>query len=135
MPDQKIPEITPLQAYEILKSDKSAVLIDVRTAPEFEYVGHPPDAINIPWHGPPGFVDKVRRSLDQIGGGASPEAMTVLAICRSGKRSMAAASELAAAGFTKVFNVAEGFEGDLDAERHRGRINGWRFHGLPWEQG
>jgi rhodanese-related sulfurtransferase len=47
---------------------------------------------------------------------------------------MAAARALAAAGFTRLYNVAEGFEGDRDADSHRGALGGWRYHGLPWEQ-
>ena len=38
------------------------------------------------------------------------------------------------AGFTAITNVTHGFEGDLDAHRHRNSVNGWRFDGLPWEQ-
>jgi len=142
MPDKKIPEITPLQAFEILNSDKSSVLIDVRTVPEFEYVGHPVNAVNIPWPGAPSpeavqdFVKKVRKNLQMLNNAGGPiESLPVLAICRSGRRSMDAAVALTESGFEKVFNVVEGFEGGLDRERHRGTINGWRYHGLPWEQG
>jgi rhodanese-related sulfurtransferase len=55
-------------------------------------------------------------------------------ICRSGARSQAAAIAMTAKGFTKCFNVAGGFEGDVDAERHRGGTNGWKAEGLPWVQ-
>jgi rhodanese-related sulfurtransferase len=55
-------------------------------------------------------------------------------LCRSGKRSLAAAEALTSAGFAEVYNIAEGFEGDLDADGHRGRLGGWRTHGLPWVQ-
>jgi rhodanese-related sulfurtransferase len=58
----------------------------------------------------------------------------VLFLCRSGKRSALAAEAAAKAGFTSVFNVLEGFEGNLDESRQRGRLDGWRFHGLPWIQ-
>jgi rhodanese-related sulfurtransferase len=57
-----------------------------------------------------------------------------LLLCRSGKRSVLAAEAAAKAGFTNVFNVLEGFEGDLDAHQQRGKADGWRFHGLPWVQ-
>ena len=56
----------------------------------------------------------------------------MLLLCRSGKRSVLAAEAAAAAGFTHVFNVLEGFEGEIDAHLHRGGSDGWRFHGLPW---
>lgn len=59
---------------------------------------------------------------------------TVLLLCRSGKRSALAAEEATKAGFTHVYNVLEGFEGDLDDESHRGTLEGWRFRGLPWVQ-
>lgn len=137
-----ISEINPLQAWEILNSDKPSVLIDVRSKIEYEYVGHPLPSINIPWQEPPDwrvdpdFVAKVRKQLEPTGGQAVPaEAMTVLTICRSGKRSMAAGIQLAENGFDKVINVAEGFEGDLDSNGHRGTSGGWRYHKLPWKQG
>jgi rhodanese-related sulfurtransferase len=58
----------------------------------------------------------------------------VLFLCRSGVRSHHAAETAARAGFGRAYNVLEGFEGDLDVERHRGATGGWRFHGLPWIQ-
>ena len=63
-----------------------------------------------------------------------PEDTTVLMLCRSGARSMNAAIELKKNGFSNVINIAEGFEGALDKNQHRGNIGGWRFHNLPWEQ-
>ena len=138
--DEKITEVSPPEAYEILGRDRAAVLIDVRSRVEFDYVGHPDGAVNIPWKDAPdwrvdpGFVAKVRESLAGSAGQPPPESRTLLMLCRSGGRSMSAARELRKHGFEKVINVAEGFEGDLDGERHRGTLNGWRFHGLPWEQ-
>ncbi len=58
----------------------------------------------------------------------------VLLLCRSGKRSALAAEAAAKAGFAHVFNVLEGFEGEIDAQQHRGNADGWRFHNLPWVQ-
>jgi len=72
----------------------------------------------------------VRELEARVGG----KQATVLLLCRSGKRSAAAATEAHKAGFTNVFNVAEGFEGDLDEHGQRGHFNGWRFHQLPWVQ-
>ena len=54
--------------------------------------------------------------------------------CRSGTRAVEAGKALERAGFAEVVNVLHGFEGDLDAHFQRGRLNGWRFDGLPWEQ-
>jgi rhodanese-related sulfurtransferase len=58
----------------------------------------------------------------------------VILICRSGKRSIDAGSALLEAGFSQVYQVDEGFEGELDDHHQRGSVGGWRFHGLPWEQ-
>ena len=142
MPSNQINEINPPQAFERLHVDKSAVLLDVRSRFEFEYVGHPVSAINIAWQElpewkvDPGFVSKVRQTLEAMPGRVvPPEQMTILAMCRSGKRSLAAATCLAENGFVSVINLAGGFEGDLDASGRRGNLNGWRYHCLPWRQG
>jgi len=58
----------------------------------------------------------------------------VLLLCRSGNRSALAAEAATKAGFTQVYNVLEGFEGEIDAQQRRGGQNGWRFHALPWVQ-
>jgi rhodanese-related sulfurtransferase len=77
---------------------------------------------------PEAFVEQVRR---EAGGDV---ARPVVLICRSGKRTVDAARALEAAGFTQVVNVLHGFEGELDEHFKRGRLNGWRRDGLPWEQ-
>ncbi len=136
-----IKEILPKEAYEILELQKNAVLIDVRSTMEYEYVGHPRNAIHVPLKEPPDwdiqqdFVKNTRLVLEQ----RLPENNTineipVLMLCRSGKRSGLGAELLIKDGFTNVYNVLEGFEGDKDDNGHRNSINGWRFHGLPWEQ-
>lgn len=142
MTEQKPAEISPSEAWEILQSNPDAVLVDVRTSMEFEYVGHPMNAVNIPWKEAPGwqtnqdFVPQVKKLLSDIKGtGKDTESLPVLTICRSGKRSMAAAEELIKHGFREVYNIEQGFEGDRDGAKHRSTINGWRFHNLPWEQG
>ena len=66
--------------------------------------------------------------------GVTPD-QTTLFICRSGNRSAAAAIAMTAKGFTRCYNVAEGFEGPLDADKHRGTLGGWKARGLPWVQG
>jgi rhodanese-related sulfurtransferase len=55
-------------------------------------------------------------------------------LCRSGARSALAAEMLIKEGYTNVYNILDGFEGDKDESGHRNTINGWRFHDLPWEQ-
>ena len=141
MADQAVKGITPPEAWDILQSNPDATLIDVRTSMEYEYVGHPVNAINIPWKEAPDwtvnpdFVRQVREVLaKKFGSGGEAESAPVLTICRSGKRSLAAGEELAKNGFRKVYNVEEGFEGDRDGAKHRSTINGWRRHNLPWEQ-
>ena len=136
-----IKHVTPPEAWEILQTSDEAILLDVRTSMEFEYVGHPMNAINIPWQEAPDwhvkedFVESVRKVLaSRTELNKHIENLPLLTICRSGKRSLAAAEALSKSGFKNVFNIEEGFEGDRDGTMHRSTINGWRFHNLPWEQ-
>ena len=127
-----------------LKSDARSVLIDVRTIAEWAYVGLPDlSAIGkrpvlVEWQGFPddrlnsAFVERVTEALGTIGANRESE---LFFICRSGQRSLKAAQAMAAAGFTLCRNVADGFEGPLDANRHRGQLVGWKAKGLPWAQG
>ena len=137
---QEIPEVLPKEAAEILKTDSQSVLLDVRSRVEFDYVGHPPGAINVPWQEPPSwevvpdFYARVRQRFAELNADVPPESLTVLTLCRSGGRSRDAAMELARHGFSKAINIAEGFEGGLDENRQRGKLGGWRYHNLPWEQ-
>lgn len=136
----EVEDIRALEAAGILRQDPNAVLIDVRTTMEFEYVGHPVGALHVPWmEAPewrvlPEFAERVRGALRGIGR-EGLEGTTVLTLCRSGKRSRAAAECLVGAGFEDVYNIADGFEGDRDGMKHRSSLNGWRHQGLPWEQG
>jgi len=137
MPEIEIKDIRPDEAFELQREDPNAVIVDVRTTMEHQYVGHPAGALHVPWmEAPewrvlPDFAERIRQALRHH---APVEDVTVMTICRSGKRSRAAAEALAKHGFKRLYNVAEGFEGDLDAHKRRGRINGWRQRGLPWEQ-
>lgn len=141
MSESKIKEISPQQAWDLLEGDPQAVLLDVRTSMEYEYVGHPLNALHIPWMDAPDwnvdadFVNKVREALiKRTGLEQVPGSNTILIICRSGKRSQAAAEELVRQGFENLYNIEDGFEGDLDNNGHRNTINGWRVASLPWEQ-
>lgn len=141
MKQTEVKSLSPRDAYEMLRHDPRAVLIDVRSSMEFLFVGHPVGATNIAWIDEPDwkvnpdFVPEVRRLLmedgidDDIVHGAP-----VLLICRSGVRSLEAGDLLIGHGFHNVYNVLEGFEGKLDDKHQRGNLGGWRFHGLPWEQ-
>tara|TARA_R110002072_G_scaffold21902_5_gene77196 strand:- start:25076 stop:25492 length:417 start_codon:yes stop_codon:yes gene_type:complete len=131
----------PLEANMILEQQDNAVLVDVRSTMEYSFVGHPLAALHIPlkeppsWDIQPGFVEKVRASLAAcMPGNNQLNDVPVLMLCRSGQRSELAGEMLIKAGFTNVYNVLEGFEGDKDENGHRNTINGWRFHGLSWEQ-
>ncbi len=126
--------LKPKQAFDFLAQDPSAVFVDCRSEMEFLFVGHPIGAMMIPWNdGPdwdvnPHFVGQVKKAVGHS------TARPVVIICRSGNRSVDAGQALEAAGFSSVFNVLEGFEGDLDARHQRGKLGGWRMEGLPWEQ-
>ncbi len=124
--------LNPQEAFQFLKNNPNAVLVDVRSEIEFLFVGHPVGSIHVPWNdGPdweinPDFVAHVKKIAN--------EARPVLLICRSGVRSLEAGKALKEAGFREVYNVRHGFEGDLDESHHRSSLNGWRHDGLPWEQ-
>lgn len=142
MTPPEIKEIRPPEAWELLNSNAASILIDCRSTMEFNYVGHPVQALHVPWSEPPGwqvnmnFAEAVRELLEEqpLVDGAMQEERPILVICRSGVRSLDAGKVLAANGFRNVYNVMEGFEGPLDEERHRSNIGGWRYHGLPWVQ-
>ncbi|PSR58574.1 sulfurtransferase [Nocardia sp. MDA0666] len=134
-------DITPGQAWELLRDNPDAVLVDVRTEAEWRFVGVPdttsierPTAL-IEWVDAtgspnPAFVEQLKQVLaDRAGDSDAP----VIFLCRSGQRSIGAATAATAAGFAPSYNVLEGFEGPLDAEGHRGGA-GWRALGLPWRQ-
>ena len=124
--------LTPREAFEFLKQTSDAVFVDCRSEMEYLFVGHPKGAILVSWNdGPnwdinPEFVSHVKK--------ATSVNRPVILICRSGNRSLDAGHALEEAGFTKIYNVLHGFEGELDADHHRGASTGWRFEGLPWEQ-
>ena len=108
---------------------------------EYLFIGHPKGAVNIPWISEPDWEvnpDFVRDVRKLILGGVidSPEhhAVPVLLICRSGKRSEEAGILLLENGFHRVYNIEEGFEGELDDNHQRSTLGGWRFDKLPWEQ-
>jgi rhodanese-related sulfurtransferase len=132
--------ITPVEAWELVSDNPRAVIIDVRSSMEFLFVGHPAGSVHVPWIDAPEwtvnphFVTEVRKvMLGGVGISGGHDAPVIL-ICRSGKRSLEAGKLLMNNGFNDVYNVGEGFEGELDANHHRSATGGWRFHGLPWEQ-
>ncbi|WP_394788647.1 rhodanese-like domain-containing protein [Rhodoferax sp.] len=124
--------VTPPVAWRLFKAEQ-AQLVDVRTGEERKFVGQVPGSAHVAWATGTSLTRNPRfvRELEAKVG--SKDAV-VLLLCRSGKRSALAAEAAAKAGFTRVFNVLEGFEGEIDAQQHRGGADGWRFHHLPWTQ-
>ena len=123
--------VPPGAAWALVQAG-AAVLVDVRTAEERKFVGHVPGSLHVPWAPGPSLTRNPRfaRELEA----KVRKDQVVLLLCRSGKRSALAAETAAKAGFSSVFNVLEGFEGEIDANQHRGTGDGWRFRGLPWVQ-
>ena len=126
-------ELLPQEAFDLMRLAPGAKLVDVRTRAEWDWVGRVPHAVEIEWNQYPGgvrnpnFVAELKRQVDH-------EAL-VMFLCRSGVRSVGAATAATEAGFGDCYNVLEGFEGDKDANGHRNTIGGWRKAGLPWIQG
>jgi len=123
--------VLPEVAWKLFKSGQ-ALLVDVRTPEELSYVGRVPKAMNIVWAKGVAQVrnpDFLRELEERV-----PKETAVLFLCRSGKRSAAAAEAATKAGYQHAFNVLEGFEGELDEHHRRGGEGGWRFRSLPWVQ-
>lgn len=138
-----IVDVDVREVWRRLKEDPAAVLIDVRTSAEWSYVGLPDlssigkQPILIEWQTFPGnqvnprFVECLTSTLDAAGVDKQAE---LFFICRSGSRSRRAAQAMAEAGYVACRNVADGFEGPIDPNRHRGQLAGWKAAGLPWAQ-
>lgn len=124
-------DVSPQLAYEWWKTGQ-AVLIDVRTDAEREWVGFVPEAIALAWKQWPGMA--LNPDFDAGIRAAVPPGTKAVLLCRSGVRSIAAAKRASELGI-EAYNILEGFEGDPDDQAHRGRRGGWRYHGLPWRQG
>ena len=130
-------DITPQESWKLLVENPESVLVDVRTAAEWSWVGVPDlsslgrQVVFIEWNTAGGrnqnFV------ADLIAAGVTPGERPVIFLCRSGNRSIPAAQAATAAGIAPAYNMLEGFEGQLDEHGHRGAA-GWRAEGLPWKQ-
>jgi rhodanese-related sulfurtransferase len=158
----KLPEIkkskvglylTPQQAYDMKKANpKGVAFIDVRTRAEAMYVGWPSDAdALVPYVEHPelmsdwddkrhmyklepnqDFVPEIERRMAEMGLGKDA---TIILICRSGDRSSKAQDRLQSAGYSKVYSIAEGVEGDTVKEGPKAgqrAVNGWKNANLPW---
>jgi rhodanese-related sulfurtransferase len=109
-----------------------AVLVDVRTDAEREWVGFVPGAVPLAWKQWPGMA--INSAFDDGIKAAVPPGRKAVLFCRSGVRSISAARRATELGI-EAYNILEGFEGEPDDKAQRGKRGGWRFHGLPWRQG
>jgi rhodanese-related sulfurtransferase len=141
MTDTGVQTISSKQAWDMIEQNPKTLLVDVRSHMEFLFIGHPVGAINVPWIDEPDWIinpNFVREVRQLILGGVSHdgsfEDVPIFLICRSGRRSLEAGRLLVEKGFNEVYNIADGFEGELDDHHHRSTLGGWRYEGLPWEQ-
>ena len=140
-------DVTPVEAHEMLMKDaEHTFLVDCRTRPEYQLVGHPEGAYNVPlrfWSNKTG--EKGYAEVDNSNFGKdllarfNPQTDTLLILCRSGNRSCKACNEAIKVGFAedKVLNVMGGFEGGKMKYKQStflGQRTGgsWRNEGLPW---
>lgn len=124
-------DVTPELAWHWWQSGE-AVLVDIRTDAERDWVGYVPGAVNLEWKHWPGMQVRVEfdaelRSLVRPGS-------RIVMLCRSGVRSVASSRRATELGY-EAYNILEGFQGDPDAHGHRDTVGGWRLRGLPWRQG
>jgi rhodanese-related sulfurtransferase len=136
-------DVSAGDAYSMLQDDKSAVLVDVRTQPEWTYVGVPDlsgidkKALFVEWQEYPAMKvaqDFASHLLETLRARGVTAETPILFLCRSGVRSRAAAIALTQAGQERCYNIAQGFEGPLDDKQRRGAVDGWKARGLPWAQ-
>ena len=132
-------DVAPATAWKILSERKDAVLIDVRSRPEWNFVGLPDleslakKPALIEWQVFPN-MQLNPDFVTALSGALADKDAPLLFLCRSGARSAAAAKAMTAAGYSTCLNVADGFEGPLDAEAKRGSAGGWKAARLPWRQ-
>ncbi len=139
MSGQYAGDVTSREAWEVLERDPKAVLLDVRTDAEWSYVGLPDLSVlekrtlRVSWQY---YPEQTLNSdfVAEVAGHNLASDQPLLIICRSGVRSRNAAIALTARGYSRCFNVSDGFEGGHDGERHRGVQDGWKAAGLPWRQ-
>ena len=140
-----VSELLPDETWSNLAATPDAVLVDVRTRPEWAFVGIPDlsqlgrEVLLNDWRQYPDMSVNPGFVATLLEGFGEKLPSKIFFICRSGARSMEAASAVSAELLSRgqaaeCINVAEGFEGDLDAHKHRGTANGWQARGLPWRQ-
>lgn len=126
--------VTPAQAHTLILDHPQALLVDVRTNAERDWIGKVaiPEAQHaaVQWTLYPGAQPN-HDFIEQLGRVASKDAI-LLFLCRSAVRSHHAAKLATENGYLHAFNILEGFEGDRDAAGHRKTVSGWCHAGLPW---
>jgi len=125
--------LTPKEAAQLLRDTPQALFVDCRSEMEYRFVGHPVGAHHVAWNDGPGWEINPQfvGDVGKLAGGDQDRPVVLL--CRTGERSVDAGKALEAAGFSRVYTVQKGFEGDVDDSYQRGKVNGWRVDGLPWE--
>ena len=134
-------DVSCQDAWTVLENNPAAVLIDVRTQIEWQLIGQPDlssinkEPLYLQWVTMQGmndnFLDELQVALDERG---VAKDTPLYFMCQSGGRSKMSAMQCTAMGYSQCFNLAEGFEGELDEQQHRNSINGWKVSGLPWTQ-
>jgi rhodanese-related sulfurtransferase len=134
-------DINCREAWDKLASDPDAVLVDVRTNVEWQLIGKPDlsslhkEPVYVQWvtmEGMnPNFVEELKMALARAGATRDSQ---IFFLCQSGGRSKMSAMQCTEQGYSRCYNVADGFEGGLDENKHRNSVDGWKFTGLPWAQ-
>jgi rhodanese-related sulfurtransferase len=140
-------DLSPKEAWELLKREKNAVLIDCRSQAEWSFVGVPDlsslgkKTVAVEWQAfAPATADTKPRMVanmkfaEDVARAGVPKDANVVIICRSGGRSRSAAILMTQNGWQTCYNLAGGFEGPQDPAKHRGGEAGWKADGLPWTQ-
>jgi rhodanese-related sulfurtransferase len=132
-------DVAPQTSWKILGENEGAVLVDVRTRPDWSNVGLTDLSSTgkkpalLEWQVFPSMQPNPE-FVAALSGAAADKDTPLLFLCRSGVRSAAAAKAMTAAGYSTCLNVVDGFEGPLDAQAKRGTAGGWKAAGLPWRQ-
>jgi rhodanese-related sulfurtransferase len=137
-------DLAPQQAWDLLAQDSAAILVDVRSQPEWSFVGLPDLSslrkrpLLVAWQSyNPAVKPPMVPNADfaaTVEGANIDRSAPIVFLCRSGVRSKAAAIAMTKRGFRRCYNLAGGFEGPHDDAQHRGRVSGWKAAGLPWTQ-
>jgi rhodanese-related sulfurtransferase len=134
-------DLDPRAAWDLLARDKDAVLVDCRSRAEWSWVGMADlsslgkRVVAVAWqHWSERGMQANQSFAGELAAAGVAPGQAVVFLCRSGARSKSAAILMTRAGYARCFNLAGGFEGPHDGQRHRGTSAGWKAAGLPWVQ-